>query len=111
MNPMKDSLKIMDDIMNGVIQTEMWVTIQQTDPMIKEAESKLEASLNKLKGTPQEELIEELFDAALNLTSAFDYPAILYGMRIAQAIQEVTSDPTALSQHIMDRVANHRGGE
>lgn len=111
MNPMKENLEIVDDIMNGVSQTKTWARIQRSDPKIKEAFAALDTCLNKLKGTEQENLIDELFNAALGLSCAFEYPTILYGIRVAYAFQSVAADPTSLSQHIMDRVAKHEEGK
>ncbi len=105
MNPMKENLEIVDDIMDRVTQTDFWNNIQLTNPMIKDADNQLSTLLDKLKATSPEDLVEEVRDAACGLSNAFCYPAILYGMRVTQAIQEVTLDPNALSQHIMDRVA------
>ena len=105
MPPMKENLEIVDDIMDQVTQTDFWDSIQRTNPMIKEADDHLSALLNKLKATSSENLVEKVRAATWELSNAFCYPAILYGMRVAQALQEVTLDPNALSQYIMDRVA------
>lgn len=110
MSPMKENLEIVDNVMDRVTQTDFWNRIQLTNPMIKEADDQLSALLDKLKATSPENLVEEVRDAAWGLSNAFCYPAILYGMRVAQAIQEVALDPNALSQYIMDRVAKRRGG-
>ena len=93
MNPMKDSVAIMDDIMNYVIQ---------------DAEEELNGCLEALDGIIPSKQIEDLRSAAWGLSNATDYPAILYGMRVAQAIQDVTANPAPLSQCILDRVANNR---
>lgn len=111
MSPMKENLEIVDNVMDRVTQTDFWNRIQLTNPMIKEADDQLSALLDKLKATSPENLVEEVRDAAWGLSNAFCYPAILYGMRVAQAIQEVALDPNALSQYIMDRVAKRRGGD
>lgn len=108
MNPMKDSVAIMDDIMNYVIQTEMWNNILMTDPLIQDAEEELNGCLEALEGIIPSKQIEDLRSAAWGLSNATDYPAILYGMRVAQAIQDVTANPAPLSQCILDRVANNR---
>lgn len=104
---MKEDLELMYELMNGITQTDTWTKIQHTDPMVKEAMSAFDASLDKLKGTAQEDLIDELYEAAIDLACAFDYPAILYGMRVAQTIQNVTANPIALSQHLMDRAVKY----
>ena len=89
MSPMKENLEIVDAILDCVTQTDFWNHIQLTNPMIKEADDELSALLDKLKATSLENLVEEVRDAAWELSNAFCYPAILYGMRVAQAIQEV----------------------
>lgn len=78
--------------------------------MIKEADNHLSELLERLKNTAEEDLLDPIQIAARGLVNAFMYPAILYGMRVAQAIQEVALDPNALSQHIMDRVAKSKEG-
>ena len=110
MSPMKENLEIVDAILDCVTQTDFWNHIQLTNPLIKDADDELSALLDKLKATSLENLVEEVRDAAWELSNAFCYPAILYGMRVAQAIQEVALDPNALSQYIMDRVVKYREG-
>lgn len=111
MNPMKDSVAFMDDIMDHVTQTEMWNNILMTDPLIQDAEKELNSNLEALEGIVSDKQIEDLRAAAWGLSSATDYPAILYGMRVAQAIQEVSSNPAPLSQCILDRVIKCREGK
>lgn len=115
MSPMKENLELANDIVGCIAQTDLWAGIQQGDPMIKDADDALDKKLEKLKAclpeNEAEDMVEDIREAAMDLLSAFEYPAILYGMRVAQTIQEVTLDPTALSQHIMDRVAKRRGGD
>lgn len=108
-NLMKDSVAIMDDIMDRVSQTEVWNAIQSADPLIKDAEAELTRNLDALDGIISDKQIEDLRAAAWGLANATDYPAILYGMRVAQAIQDVTFNPAALSQCILDRVRKCRG--
>lgn len=111
MNPMKENLEIVDDIMDRVTQTDFWNNIQLTNPMIQEADEQLEAQLTQLDGIISNRQIDEIRSHAWYLVNAFTYPAILYGMRVTQAIQEVALDPNSLSQYIMDRVAKLRGGD
>lgn len=110
MSPMKENLEIVDDIMDRVTQTDFWNNIQLTNPMIQEADEQLEAQLTQLDGIISNRQIDEIRSHAWYLVNAFTYPAILYGMRVTQAIQEVALDSNSLSQYIMDRVAKHRGG-
>lgn len=113
MNAMKDSVAIMDDLMDRVTQTEVWNDIQMADPLIKDAEAELTRqldALDALDGLISDKRIEDIRAAAWGLANATDYPAILYGMRVAQAIQDVTANPALLSQCILDRVKKCRGG-
>lgn len=110
MNPMKDSAALMDDIMDQVSQTEMWNNILMTDPLIQDAEKELNSNLKALEGIVSDKQIEDLRAAAWGLSNATDYLALLYGMRVAQAIQEVSASPASLSQCILDRVVKCREG-
>lgn len=110
MSPMKDSVAIMDDIMDHATQTEIWNRILMPDPLIQDAEKELNSNLEALNGIVSDKQIEALRAAAWGLANATDYPAILYGMRVAQAIQEVSANPATLSQCILDRVVKCREG-
>lgn len=110
MPPMKENLEIVDDIMDQVTQTDFWDSIQRTNPMIKEADDHLSALLNKLKATSSENLVEKVRAAAWELSNAFCYPAILYGMRVAQALQEVTLDPIGAIAYLRELAQAEKDG-
>lgn len=111
MNPMKDSLEIMDSIMGEVVQTKVWESIQLTNPAILAADKHLSDELTKLPDSIPKQTIGAIEDATIGLTNAFVDAAILYGIRIAFAVYDVTNNPNALSQYIMDRIAKRGGGD
>ena len=96
--------QIMDDIMNGITQTDVWERIQQEDPMILKAEARLEKALERVEGLIPRDLYAELSDAASGTLSAMGDAGILYGMHVVFAMQDVAARPADLSRHVLDRM-------
>lgn len=109
LNPMKDCLAIMDEVLGAITQTEIWNNIQLTNPAILAADKQFNDELAKLSDSISKQSILAIESAAIGLTNAFTDAAILYGLQVAIAIQEVTANPNTLAQYIMDRVAARNG--
>ncbi len=97
---MNTNLAIMDDIMDRVTQTEEWNRIQLEDPAIAKAEREAEELYNNLDRKGQDRAQSLL----ASLACAYSCVAILYGMRVAEAIRETVADPCAFSQYILKRL-------
>lgn len=98
------NVQIMDDIMNGITQTDVWERIKQEDPMILKAEAQLEKALERVEGLIPRDLYAELSDAASGALSAMGDAGILYGMHVVFAMQDVAARPADLSRHVLDRM-------
>lgn len=109
----KESLALMNDIMDNLVNTDMWNKILLSDPMILQADAEFTAKVDTLQEGAEWEQLDEVKNSALYLNNALISAAILYGMRISQAIQEVTANSdtiTALSQYVLDKMAKREGG-
>lgn len=97
-------VQIMDDVIQALIQTDKWFEIQGNDPMILHARANYERVLEKVKPFVSRELIQELDEAALMWASACDFPAILYGILVADSLRSVVASPSDLSKAILARM-------
>ena len=104
----KKALSIMADIMDGVEQTDEWKDIQMGDPGIEAAEGRWSRALERAKTYLPRELYNELSDANCGEVSAYSDVAILYGMRVAVVIQEVTANPAAMTRFWLERQEANR---
>ena len=102
---LQTGLEIMDDLMSAITQTEEWERIQLEDPQIREAEAKLELELKNVSHFVPFEVFAPLEDCVRNAAYVYADAAILYGIQVADAIHAVSSKPSLLSQHILDRIS------
>ncbi len=103
---MDKNVRMVDELMNSIIQTDDWDEIQLNDPWILEQNSKLDTALDRLKdAAPPElaDLIADLEDATLDAAYSYITPAILYGIHVADAIRDVAARPCDLSRYVMNR--------
>lgn len=104
---MDKSVKLVDELMNAIIQTDEWNEIQLNDPDIAEKSERLNRLLDQLRdAAPPElaDLVGELEGAALDAACSYIAPAIMYGLHIADAIRDVSSRPWDLSRYVMQRI-------
>ena len=105
---MKD-LELMNELMGAISQTGEWERIEVTDPQVKEADKRHTAVLNKVRDLIPADVYAELEDATLSYAFAIKDSAILYGIRVADAIRAMAADPVALSQYVVDQMKSRRG--
>lgn len=102
------NVELMDELMGTVVQTKVWIKEQQENPEILAADKQLEEALGAIKGIVPNNVIVQITDAAWGYASAFENAAILYGLRVADAIHDIAARPSDLSQYILDRVAKRQ---
>lgn len=101
---MDKNVKMMDDLMNAIIQTDMWMTEQKQNPQVLKADQQLNAELQGIRGMVPDEVYHRIVDATHEYAAAFEHAAILYGIHVADAIHDVAGRPSDLSRHILARV-------
>ena len=94
---------LMDDLMDGITQTDLWNQIQQTDPMLLEADKQLDDALAAVKTKCTDEELKAISDAASAYGTALDYAAIMYGIHVADTIRSVCANPSDVTRYIMQR--------
>ena len=98
------NIQLMDDLMNGIIQTDEWENIQNADPVIAAAFERFSKALDEVKSRITREQYVELSDAVCHYVASFDTAAILYGMHIATSIRDIAARPADLSGYILRRM-------
>lgn len=104
---MDKSVKLVDELMNAIIQMDEWDQIQLRDPDIARKSARLNSLLDRLKASAPPalaDLVGELEGAALDAACSYIAPAIMYGLHIADAIRDVSSRPWDLSRYVMQRI-------
>lgn len=97
-----EALGIVKEMMSEIGQTDAWIQTQLTDPRILAADDNLRrvaASTGITKA--QYNAIEEAACASIN---AYIDAAILYGIRVAQAIQYATQNPAEYGRYVLNRM-------
>ena len=91
-------------LMDSITQLKEWQDAQMNDPRIADADNRWNAALEKAKTVISEELYMELIDSYAAVISATGDIGILFGIRVADAIRDVTSRPADLSKYILERM-------
>lgn len=95
------NLVLMDDILDVIGQSDEWEDIQLHDPRIVAANKALKAEMEALQLPFNEYCGLEL--AIGQATATVIDAAILYGIHVAFALQDVVERIPDLSRHIMQR--------
>ena len=63
---MKFNQELYADIMEHIMQTEVWEQIEKNNPMIDTSSRRLHALLNNLRGQLSDEIVETIFNDIFN---------------------------------------------
>lgn len=97
-----EALGIVKEMMSEIGQTDAWEQTQLTDPRILAADDNLRrAAASTGISKAQYNAIEEATYALIN---AYSDAAILYGIRVAQAIQYATQNPAEYGRYVLNRM-------
>ena len=92
---MKFNQELYADIMEHIMQTEVWEQIEKNNPMIDTSSRRLHALLNNLRGQLSDEIVETIFNDIFNYVTATAESAVLYGIQVANALNEIIANPAA----------------
>jgi len=93
------------DIIKHIMQTELWDEIEKSNPMIDASSRRLHALLNNLRGQLSDEIVETIFNDIFNYVTATAESAVLYGIQVANALNEIIANPAAYSQNVLQKNA------
>ena len=99
-----EKIQITDELMQAITQTEHWLSAQEHDPMINQANNRMESLLKRLpqhwKGMISEAMAE--------VVNSYCDAAILYGIYLAGALQYGAAHSKNVSQYLLDRMERGR---
>lgn len=98
---MSENMETINEIVCGVMDTEMWGKIATEDPRIKAVEAEVSSMLTRYCPTLPERQRGKIEDAICGVESAYTDAAFLYGMHIAQALQAAVSNPSKYSAYVL----------
>lgn len=92
------SAKIVFELIGAIKSTEDWERSTDKAPMLLEERNRLERILERVP----DDLRSELEYAISDVEEAYADMALLYGMKVAEAIRENVSRPLTYSQYTLD---------
>lgn len=98
-----NDLELTRQVLNSLQQTDEWDRIWKEDPGIQRAKSQLEAVMERVGLKIPSQLADDLWSAVYGLTSASENAALLYGIRVREALHGVAANPTEFSSYAADR--------
>ena len=98
---MNENMEIINEIVCGVMDTEMWGKIATEDPRIKAAEAEAKTLLTQYCSSLPKRQRGEIEDAICEVGSAYTEAAFLYGVHIAQALHAVAANPSKYSAYVL----------
>ena len=105
---MKRDLDLMDNILDGIENTDSKNEMMMNDPAVRAADNVLMNALEKIRGTVPDNVIGEIEDAAAGYASAVGTFNLLSGMHVMNIVAECSRNPSEFSQYILDRVNRRR---
>lgn len=82
-------------------QSDEWFRLCDSDEGIREADDHLQVILDKLAADNPDEMMEQVWDAVCRVNNACCAVAMLYGIRVANAIRDVSSQSLSLTMQAL----------
>ena len=102
-----NNLVLVDDIMGTIMQTDEWEEIQLNDPRVVAATNALQEKMAALRPLFSFKEYFGLEKAVWEAATSIVEPAIMYGIHVALALQDVTGRIPDYSRYILQKI----GGE
>ena len=87
-------MQLAEDIIAGIVCSEVWYKEQAANPEIAVSTAKLEALLNAVRQYVPGELMDELELAVYEYAGAYERASLLNGLHAADALRDVTAHPS-----------------
>lgn len=91
----KMKMALADDILTGIVCSQVWDRRQRNDPEIVKNSAQLERVMCTVSEYLPEEILAALEDAITNCIGAHEQAAILFGIHTADALREVAAGAVA----------------
>lgn len=97
----KTMTKNMATMLLTLTQSDEWFRLCDNDEGIRTAEDHLQVILEKLATDNPDEMMEQVGDAVFRINNAYCSAAMLYGIRAANAIRDVSAQHLSLTMQIL----------
>ena len=87
-------MQLVEDIITGIVCSEVWDKEQAANPEIAVSTARMEALLNAARQYVPEDLMCELERAIYQYAGAYERVSLLSGLHAADALREVTAHPS-----------------
>ena len=82
-------------------QSDEWFRLCDSDEGIREANDSLQVMLDKLAADNPDEMMEKLWEAVCRVCDACSAAAMLYGIRVANSIRDVSAQSLSLTMQAL----------
>ena len=82
-------------------QSDEWFRLCDSDEGIKEANDSLQSMMDRLAADNPDELTEQLWEAVCCVCDACSAVAMLYGIRVANAIRDISAQSLSLTMQVL----------
>lgn len=93
----------MASLLLTLTQSDEWFRVCDEDAGIREANDNLQIMIDKLAADNPDELTEQLWEAVCRVCDACMSAAMLYGIRIANAVRDVSAKDLAFSMQALQQ--------
>ena len=111
-NNIMNKTKNMAAMLLTLTQSDEWFQICDNDEGIREADDLLQAILDKLAADNPDDMMEQVWDAVCRINNACCAAAMLYGIRVANSIRDVSAQSLSFTMQALQqsRSETKRGG-
>ncbi len=86
-----------------ITQSEEWFRLCDNDEGIREADDHLQVILDKLAADNPDEMMEQVWDAVCRVNNACCAAAMLYGIRVANSIRDVSAQSLSFAMQALQQ--------
>ena len=107
----KAMLEVMSDILGALTDANPWGKAVYSDPMVCAADKEYSIAFDELKAKYGEEKVTQIDEAHGAALSAYVDAAVLYCMRVMNALNDTIQNPSELGQYTRERINQLRKGD
>lgn len=97
----KNMTESMATMLLTLTQSDEWFRLCGSDEGIREANNNLQLMMDKLAAGNPDEMMEQLWEAVCHVCDACSAAAMLYGIRVANTIRDVSTQSLSLTMQAL----------
>lgn len=96
------------NLVNSIMETNEWLKLENSNPVINSAQNEISNILNSLENKIPDENIAKLRCSINDYVSASTTTAVLYGIQVAIAAKEIINNPNQYSEYFLEKIIKKR---